>query len=474
MPSKSRWKLNPRKWFGAIVNAANKRNRDNASNINNFIISLPSSTTIPHLLATRSKTKVAPIPATNDNNSTNALPTVTQLQLAVFSKRREKTSTALPSTILFNRRNTLVPTRLDPSIRKTGQLNEPLSIEAARFNTQTKDQDKSIAFLLPALSQQNSAEKQSEINASIVSNQCLISYPQNLPNQFSKKCSLSMRTRSTSSIADNEDNDELSSSGIFSEERTDSNNHHHIASKERLSTTEVLSVESVDASQTSLDQSHSRTSIQPYRLSVSTFEATNNNLEHQQSQSSTIHFQRARSAEDILNNNQINRPATTKSRQSVAAIVKKIEKRVPTNRQPTATLEKASFVRIANDTYRLTTDKDDHLYRRQRSNPMIQYSTNDESLPPANNEECYAQLPRTSSTEQLDNNLQNDLRAIVNDCLRPIAASIDKPTYRSIKNHHRSKRPHTKHEHTQIIENITDKLLSSMDCSIYAQYQRCC
>jgi hypothetical protein len=440
MPSKSRWKLNPRKWFGAIVNAANKRNRDNPSHINNFIIPLSSSSTIPHLLATKSKIKVAPISSTNDNNSTNTLPTVAQLQLAVFSKRREKTSTALPSTILFNRRNTLVPTRLDPSIRKNGQLNEPLSIEAARCNTQTKDQDKSNVVVLPALApqggyffpQQNSAEKQSEINLSTASNQCLISYPQNLPNQFS------MRTRSTSSIADNEDNDELSSSGIFSEERTDSNNHHHIATKEGLSTTEDLSIESVDASQTSLDHSHSRTSMHHYRLSVSTFEATNNNLEHQPSQPSTIHFQRARSAEDILNKPQINRPVTTKSRQSVAAIVKKIEKRVPTNRPPIGTSEKASFVRIANDTYRLTTDKDDHLYRRQHPHPIIQYSTHDESLPPANNEECYAQLPRTSSTEQLDNNLQNDLRAIVNDCLRPIAASIDKPTYRSIKNSHRS------------------------------------
>jgi len=79
-------------------------------------------------------------------------------------------------------------------------------------------------------------------------------------------------------------------------------------------------------------------------------------------------------------------------------------------------------------------------------------------------------LPRTSSTEQLNTNIQHDLRAIVDDYLRPMIDSVNGETIESTKkpSHHRSKR------NAQInIDELTDKLLSSMDCSTYSQYQRC-
>jgi hypothetical protein len=63
---------------------------------------------------------------------------------------------------------------------------------------------------------------------------------------------------------------------------------------------------------------------------------------------------------------------------------------------------------------------------------------------------------------------------MVGDYLRPMVSSINKTTSRTTKTHPRSKRSQANNEHVQInIDDITDKLLSSIDCSTYAQYQRC-
>jgi len=490
MPSKGRWKLNPRKWFGTIANSTHKRDKN--TQINNPVVQLPSAATtvriiptksiVPRILTSRSKTKVIPTSSINNNNYTNASTYFTQYQLPPFTVRREKTSLLTSSsTALFNRTNTFLPTRIEPSIRKNSQFKEELSIGTTRWTTEIIAYDTTKSVILPSLSlksrnspEQNASEKQSEINVSNVPEQCLIDYPRISSNDFIKKSPSPARSHSSSSIDDNDENDESSSSGIFTDERTDSNDHHRKASKDTLSTVEVLSIASIADSQSSLNYGQSGPLTHRYRLPAATFETLNNKSSQVQPQTPITRSDRARSAENILKNNQVATPIITKSHQSSAAIVKKIEKRIATSRSTPVTLEKASFVRVANATYRLTIDKDNHLYRRQRQNSIVQYSNYEDSLPPANDEESYARLPRTSSTEQLNPNTQNDIRAMVDDCLRPMVDSINKTTYRSIKAHHRSKRSHNNNnEHIQInIDDIADKLLSSIGCSTYAQYQR--
>jgi hypothetical protein len=479
MPSKSRWTLNPRKWFGTISNSAHKQAKK--PQIKNSVGPLPATTQtnrsisiVPRLLTSKNRTKVIPTSSSiNDNNyinNTNNFASFTQFQLPPFSVRREKTSTLL---------NTLLPTRIEPSIRKNSQFKEELAIDTTRWYTETKVYDISKSFITSQYeknSQENSSEKQTEVNLSNISNQCVIGYPQNLSNNFIEKTPPPTRSHSLSSIDDNDEQDKSSSSGIFTDERADLNDRHCTTSKDTLSTVEALSIESIPDSQISLNHFQSRQVIHPYRLPLSAFQTINTKSSQLQRQTPISRFHRSHSAENILKDNQITSPIITKSRQSSAAIAKKIEKRIPISRSPPITLEKAGFVRISNATYRLTIAKDDHLYHRQRQNSIVQYLNYEDSLPPANNEESYATLPRTSSTEQLNNNLQNDLRAIVDDYLRPTVALINKTTYQSTKNHPRSKRSqnNNNNEQTQInIEDITDKLLSSIDCSTYAQYQRC-
>jgi hypothetical protein len=491
MPSKRRWALNPRKWFGSISNTAHKREKNNQ--VIDCIIPLPppakqstrtilATAVVPRVLTSRSKTKITPILSINDNNnSAHTSGSFTRFQLVPFNPRREKTTVLLSSTTLFNQTSTFVPTRFEPSIRKNDQSKEDLSINAARRNTETMSYDSSK---LPILSLQygntlerNSIEKQSEMNISNLSDQDLLDCRQDSSDDFINKILVPRRSHSSSSLSidDNDTRDESSSSGVFTDERADTNDRYRKASKDTLSTLEVLSVESIADSQTSLNHGQSRPSSHQYRLPLLSLETIENkSIRLPPGEKSISRSYRAYSAENILKDNPIITPVIAKNRQSSAAIIKKIEKRIQPGRSPPITLEKAGFVRVTNDIYRLTTDKDDHLYRRQRQNSVIQYLHHEDSLPPADNEESYATLPRTSSTDQLNNNLQNDLRAIVDDCLRPVAASINKKTSHSTKTQQRSKRSQTNNEHTQInIEDLTDKLLSSVACSTYSQYQRC-
>ena len=495
MPLKGRWALNPRKWFGTASNCVQKT--DNKHQIINYstakttartVASLAtrptsSKSTDPQLLITTNKIKAMPTSSTNDNNSTDALTLVTQLQLPAFSVRHEKSSAFSSSSSLFNKKNTLISTRTEPSIRKNGQLDQKLSIEAIRRHNETMASNTSKLLVSSSLvrshenhSQQNSTKQHSELNISNISNQCLVDYPQNLSSNLIENCRSLARTCSSSSLGNNDDRDESVSSGIFTDERAEISDCQHTASKDTLSTLDIASIESIDDSQTPQILCQSQSLIYPYRLPMSTVEKNDKKptrSQQQQHPKPINSSHRVHSAEDLLKDNQINTPMITKYRQSSAAIVKKIEKRISTSQSPNATLEKASFVRIANDTYRLTTEKDNHLYHRRHRNSIVQYSNHDDSLPPANDEESYAALPRTSSTEQLDTNLQNELRAIVDDYLRPIVTSINEVSDRSTKAYHRSKRLHTNNEHVQInIQDIVDKLSSSVNYSIYAPYQR--
>ncbi|CAF1147882.1 unnamed protein product [Rotaria sordida] len=486
MPSKGRWTLNPRKWFGTLSSASHKPDRKsqiiNSTATGTLKVAAPipapattittrempsTLTTTPRLLTARNKIKAMPTFSTmNDNNSSNAVSSYTQFQLPAFNMQREKSATLLSSSKFFNNGNLLVPKRTEPSIRKNVQLNETLSIDTTRCNNEQiiNDRSKLLSSSHGNFLQQNSIDpQQSQINISILSNECIVDFPQSFSNHFLEKFRPSIQTRSSSSMDDNDIRDESTSSGIFTDERTDINDGHRSPSKDTLSILDIISVESIDDSQTSLNHCQSHSFVPCHRLLTSTLEINDNKLSPLQRQKPIGRSHRTCSAEDILKDNQINTPVITKSRQSSAAIVKKIEKRIPTNRSPTATLEKSGFVRIANDTYRLTMDKDNHLYRRQHRNSIIQCSNYDDSLPPANDEESYATIPRTSSTEQLNDNLQNDARAIVDDCLRPIVASINKTSDRSRKHHHRSKRSHTNNEPIQI--NIDDMIVFSTSSS---------
>jgi hypothetical protein len=446
MPSKSRWTLIPRKWFGARSKVVQQCEKDN-----NSISRVPPPTattttrTMPRILSGKSQIKITPISISNDVNKNNT--NVTQLQLPAFSVRRERTAST------FSRQNTFHPTHTEPTIRKNSRLEAELSIDTTRWNLPSI----STSIYEPSKHETFPTKKLDTTSVSNISNRCLVDYPRHLPKKI-EDCSLPSRS-SSSSVVD--DNDNSSSSGIFTDELLQTE------PKQTLSTLEVLSIESIMDSETSLNNLQTRPIIHHYRRPMSVSEAIDDTRE--QRQTSVIRSHRSQSAESVIKDNQ--RIPTPKSRQSSAAIIKKIEKRFPMSQSPTNTLEKAGFIRVANDTYRLTVDKLDHLsYPRKNSiNSFVPYSNYDDSLRSANDEESYATLPRTSSTEQLHNNIQNDLRIIVNECIRPMASSIGRN--RLTKNDHRYKRSHV---HTQLnVENITDKLLSSINESIYARYQRC-
>ena len=154
MPSKGRWALNPRKWFGTISNAAHQRDKKPPSN--NPIITLPpsvkgtrtdpSTTVVPRILASRNKTKVTPILTVEDNNyttSTNTMGSFTQFHLPPFQARREKTTLLSASSNGFRRPKVVLPTRLEPSIRKNFPSKEETKVELNLLNLDQKQQFRS-------------------------------------------------------------------------------------------------------------------------------------------------------------------------------------------------------------------------------------------------------------------------------------------------------------------------------------------
>jgi hypothetical protein len=439
MPTKTRWTVNPKKWFG-IKSKTKHQKEINISPIIRapFTATITTTRTAPsmisHFISGKNKIQVIPMSIPNQIQRNNSM--ITQLQLPAFSIRREKTSTT------YQRQNTFHPTPTEPTIRKKSRVKGELSIDTTRCNIPT----------IPTNIYENFSTKQIDTSLSNMSHQCVIAYPRHSANRIDE-CSLPSRSSSASS--NNEDNDHSSSSGVFTDERP------RTTSKDTLSTLEVLSIESIPDSQPSLNPSQTRPIIHHYRRPFSVFETIEDKPE--QSRNSFIISNRSQSAEGILKEN------SPKTPQPSSVIIKKPEKRSPTLRAPSSTLKKAGIVCIANDTYRLTADKI-NPFQKTSTNSFAPFSNYDDSLPPANDEECYAALPRTTSTEYLNNtNRQNDLRMIVDECIRPMISSIEKT--RLTKPHHRFKRTHGQ---TQLnIDNITDKLLSSIDYSIYTRYQRC-
>ncbi|CAF0951773.1 unnamed protein product [Rotaria sordida] len=476
MPSNTRWTLNPRKWFGTISYTGQKHEKNN-----NSLPPVPSTATTttrtitltnPRLSTGKNKINVIPISISNDTNKTTTtmVASITQLQLPAFSIRRERISSLLPSQTSFNRQNTFIQNHTEPSIRKNGRFEEQLSIDTKRYNNNNNNIQSTSTTNNETIEHRNIQENfpihQTEISLSNMSHQCLIDYPKYSANIMKE---LSTPTRSSSSSSLYNENDNSSSSGIYTDERQCTE------SKDTLSILEALSIESIADSQTSLNHCHNRPMIHHYRRPMSDFKKNDEQpQQQQQQQNSVIQAHRSQSAEGILKDNEIISPI--KSRQSSAAINKKIDKHISINRSPTTKLEKVGFIRIANDTYRLNTNKFNYLSQSRKNSidSFIPYSNYDDPLRSANNEECYATLPRTSSTEQLNNNnnIHNNLRNIVDECIRPMVTSIGKNRF--TKNYQqRYKRPHIHNDHTQLnIEHITDKLLSSVDCSTYARYQR--
>lgn len=502
MPSKPRWGLNPRKWFGAISGSTNKPNRlteTNHSTAPRFSRSTTTTTittvtsttktskktqatsTAPKLLSGRSKTKVLPSSniAIDDNNAKNSVSSYTQLQSIAVNNRREKTSVSLLGPKYPTHLTLLVPTRTEPSIPSCSN-NKKLIVSTKKVPTEPIVHERTQISSSPSPQRHYSQKDpidfvQSEFNISILSNECIIDYPQNSSNNLAEKYRSSREIQLSSSSEDNDARDESTSSGIFTDERTDTNDGLGPASKDTLSTLDIVSVESIDDSQTSLSLFQSNSFVQYYRLRGLLTEKDDLKSLQYPRPKPINRPRRENTVETIFKDNQINPPITIKNRQSSsAAIVKKIEKRVTTNRSPSATLDRVGLVRVANDTYRLAIDKNNRLYRPSRPRSIVQCSDLDDSLPPADDEEAYATIPRTSSTEQLNDSSPNDLRATIDDCLRPVVTSMNKIYRKSTRNTLSSKRLNGVNEPPQInIDEMVDKLLSSVDCSTYAQFQRC-
>lgn len=438
MPKNTRWSFNPKKWFGTTL-----KNRQKHETNSTRLPPPQTATTTTRTIPRNDRMKVIPISLTNDHlqreNST-----ITQLQLPAFSIRRERSSFTL------QRQKTFHPTHTEPTIRKNIRIEEGLAIDTTRFTLPM------ITTSIYDHFEQRPTQKPPVLSVSNMSNRCLIDYPRHIVGEI-EEYSLPSRSSSISSIGD--EHDHSSSSGIYSDERQQT------PSKETLSTLEVRSIETIEDSQQSLSHLHKRPIIHHYRRPMSVINTVD---DKPQRLPSLIRSHRSQSAEDLLRENSIISPI--QSRQSSSKHHRMTDQHFSFSRSP---LGKVGFIRIANDTYRLSTTTNPlhqlNSFRKNSIDSFAPYANYDDPLPSANNVESYARLPRTSSTEQLNHDqLQNDLRMIVNDCIRPMMHSIGKS--RSMKSYQRYKRP----TQTQInLEHITDKLISSVDYSSYSRYQRC-
>ncbi|CAF1461503.1 unnamed protein product [Adineta steineri] len=452
MPTKTRWALNPKKWFDNMSNSTQKRDR-NDNTLPTVTRGLSLSTHTIHLSRSKNKAKVTPVMLSADANKHSAaiLTPMTQLQLPAFSVRRDRTS-LLFSSISGNRQNTYFPTHTEPTIRKHGRCEkEELSIDTKRSINQPAQTIISSSLTSENI-QQNTAIKQTEMTLSNMSHHCVIDYPRRSSDPIVESTSPANSSSASSAVDDN-DNDNSSASELFNDISI------YNKSKQQLLRLKALSVESIADSETSFKNFPSRPIIHYHRRLINTSNINGNNtpLQGQQIFRSSS---RSHSLEDIFEDSQ-----------TLSTIMKRPQSSVINDKN----IEKSKFNRNAHDTYNLTIDTIDELSNCSKSpvDSFVGGSYSDDSLRPAYDEECYATLPRGSSTEQINNNTQHDLRTIVDECLRPIVDSIGKN--RPTKNQHRSKRASINSDQTQlIIEDITDKLSSSLDYSIYTQHQRCC
>ena len=437
MPSKTRWRLNPKKWFGHKSHAGQKQESMTVQQLippPTATTTTRSITTISTNLSDRSKTRVVPISFSNVMNRQHTV--ANPFQMPAFRFQRQ--------------RNTFQHT--EPTIRKNSRIEENLAFDITRVNISSIVQTK-----IPEDFEQDEPEKPLEISILDLSHRCVVDYPREISNQTQNKTSLPSRSSSSSALSLNDGSDSSSSSGIFTDERQ------RTESKETLSNLEVLSIESIADSQMSMNQIPTRPIIHHHRRPVSVFELTDD--KPQKRQTPFEQSQRCQSAEGILKDTQTISP--NKSRQPSAAIMKKLDKRPTTSRSPSTALIKSGFVRVANDTYRLTGSTVNHFSfdTRRELNPSYDH---DDVLRSANDEAWYATLPRTTSTEQL-HNTQTDLRMIVDECIRPLRTSIGKTNPPIKPNNNRFRRTQTQLN----IENISERLLASVDYRMYTRYQRC-
>ena len=464
MPSNVHWVLNPRKWFGAIAHAAHKR--DENSRINDSAPtpvsltmnhSVPTTGNLSLLLARKNKTKVTPAPMKPSKNPADAAASFKHYELPAVRKRSETNSSllSLSPSKLFYRRNpmTLAP----PSIHSTGRNAAPSHEHKSTHSDRQKitavvhDNSEyvfspSVLCTFPNLNQGRRRNERTEVELPPAARPLLVDDPPH----FSDNPILRHSPSSMDGTNELSTSSSSSTSGIYTDERPESK--HHRASNDRRSTVEVRSIESRTLSRTCLYDEHVRLSRSDRRLSVFSHKSTDfTSFDHsQQSTRSLAASQRSERA--LRNDGYITKSHT---RPSAAGIVKKIEKRFPPDRLPGITLpQKSTSMRASNDSHR--------LYRRRRPRSLAEHAYPDDWLRPASNEDSYANLPRTSSTQQFNHYSSDSLRAMVDTCLRPKISSRNVRQYAE-----------TNEERTEpTIDDLAGKLLSSIDCSIYARYER--
>ena len=167
-----------------------------------------------------------------------------------------------------------------------------------------------------------------------------------------------------------DDNDDSSSSGIFTDERQ------LTESKETLSALEVLSIESIADSQASFN--HFQILDQLFIIIEDQCRVcpTNDDLFSTKTNFCYRQSHRSHSADGILNDNQTTFHSQTSHQQSSAANDN------PNIFSKQMMLEKAGLVRITNDTYRLTVENLHHLShsRKTSTHSFVPYSNDDDSL----------------------------------------------------------------------------------------------
>lgn len=468
MPSGTHWTLNPKKWFGSNSNAS-KGNTLPRLQHRGTVSTTTTNSSLPRFLPGPNQIPIVPVSVSTElyqekryiSMASNATP-IRQFQLPAFSARREQGTALYPSSAgIWNHQSICLPKRTEPTIRKQRRRGaEDLSIDTTtRWNV---PQTPKRIYNLPQ--HDHTIEKKAQNGPSNISRQCLIDYPRQSFNPTEEFSSTLSSASSTSSLM--EERDYTSTSGIYTDERQ------FIDSKETL---EIRSITSMGDSHTTFQKIHNRPLIHRFRRPLSVLE---NDDEQRRRESSIQQAHRSCSAEDVLQSTPTNR-----SRALTEIDEENAEKPITIHRASNMTLEKVGFVRIGNDSYRLTVDKSEELYHRRKHSidSLVQYSDpeendgddeEDEALPAAHDEESYAELPRTSSTEQLNNLIQEDLRHLLDQCFRPMINSIGKT--RPTKTQQLRLKRNT-HDSTPLrAEDIAEKLYSSVNYPIYSQFQRCC
>ena len=436
MPSKVNWTLNPRRWFGAIASTTHKRDQnapinDSAQTSPSLTMnhSVPTTGTLSFVLAGKNKTKVAPAMGKSSKNAADATASFKHYELRAVRTRSDKNSSLLSSSPsrLFYRRTPMG--LVAPPINSTGRYaapsHEQKSTHANRQKTTAVVHDtseyvfsSSVPCIFPNLNDNRRRNERTKVELPPSPQPPLVKDPSHSSDH-------PMLRRSSSSICGTNDlsaSSTSSTSDICTDERPDLN--HRRPSKDTRSTVEVRSIESRPHSRTCLYDEHVRLSRSDRRLSTFSHKSTDF-ASYDYSQSIT--------------------------RASAASILKKIEKRLPLERLPSISIaQKSTSMRTSNDSHR--------LYRRRRPRSLARHVHADDWLRSASEEASYANLPRTSSTQQFNHYSSDSLRAMVDTCLRPRSSSRNVREY--AETNEKTTEPN--------VEDITGKLLSSIDCSIYA------